>query len=132
MQSKVDERELRRAVKKDIFLIMREGYVIYGKLQAFDKHHLFMHVGNKEVLVYRHGLFKLEKETVPNQTKTNNLHRLRKKRHQESVKASRLKKEAVPNQTEGNAQNEVRKKKHPERVEANRPKKEKIPSQTKD
>ena len=147
-QPKVDERALRRAVKKDIFLIMRAGYVIYGKLQAFDKHHLFMHVGNKEVLVYRHGLFKLEKETVPNQTEGNARNEVRKKKHpkwveanrpkkekipsqtktndlhelrkdpEERVKTSRLKKEAVPNQTEGNDRNETRKKRHPEGDEA--------------
>ena len=130
-QPKIDERALRRAVKKDIFLIMRKGYVIYGKLQAFDKHHLFMHVGNKEVLVYRHGLFKLETETVPNQTKTNDRRKVSKKRPPERAEANRPKKKKTPSQTKTNDRNETRKKRQLEHVEANRLKKEKVPSQTK-
>ena len=123
--------ELRQALKKHIVLTMRGGYVIRGKLQKFDDYRLFMRVDNTDVQVYRHGILKFEKETVPNQTKTNDLRQLRKKRHQERVKAGRLKKEPGPNQTEGNDRNETRKKRQPEHVEANRLKKEKVPSQTK-
>ena len=127
----IEEHELESTVGDHVVLVTRGGHVIHGELQAFDKYHLFMRVGNKVVLVYRHGLFNFNKETVPSLTETNTLRELRKKKPQEWVKASRLKKETVPNRTEGNDRNEVRKKEHPERVEANQPKKETVPSQTK-
>ena len=127
----VDERKLESTVGENIVLSTRGNHVIRGELQAFDKYHLFMRVGNKVVLVYRHGLFNFNKETVPSLTKINDLRELRKKKLQEWVKASRLNKETVPNQTEGNDRNEVHKKRPQEQVEANRPKKETVPSQTK-
>ena len=122
--------ELRQALKENIVLTMRGGYVIRGKLQKFDDYRLFMRVGNTDMQVYRYGLLKLKKETVPNQTKTNDRSKTRKKRQPEYVEANRPKKKA-PSQTKTNDRNETRKKRHPERVEANRPKKEKVPSQTK-
>ena len=71
---KVDNRELRRALKKDIVLTMRGHYVIHGSLRAVDNYHLFMRVANKVVLVYRHGVLNLRRPKV------NNLYELRKKR----------------------------------------------------
>ena len=115
----VSERKLESVVKHKIVIFTRGNHVICGELQAFDKYHLFMRVGNKEVLVYRHGLFNLKKEIVPNQTKTNDLRELRKKKHQEWVEASRLQKEIVPNQTNANNLHELRKKRE-KWVEANR------------
>ena len=126
----IEEHELESTVGDHVVLVTRGGHVIHGELQAFDKYHLFMRVGNKVVLVYRHGLFNFNKETVPSLTETNALRELRKKRPQEWVKASRLKKETVL-RTEGNDRNEVRKKEHPERVETNQSKKEKVPNLTK-
>ena len=75
----VDESELESVVGNNIVIFMRAGHVIHGELQAFDKSHLFMRVGNKVVLVYRHGVFNFKKETVPSQTKTNDLHELASK-----------------------------------------------------
>ena len=71
---KVDNRELRRALKKDIVLTMHRSYVIHGSLRAVDNYHLFMRVANKVVLVYRHGVLNLRR------SKVNDLHELRKKR----------------------------------------------------
>ena len=123
----VSERKLESVVKHNIVLFTRGNHVICGELQAFDKYHLFMRVGNKVVLVYRHGLSDFKKEKVPSQIKTNDLRELRKEKHQEWVEPSQ---ETVL-RTEDDDRNEVRNKKHPERVEANYPKKEKVPSQTK-
>lgn len=69
----VDDSKLTAAINKNIVLITREGYVIRGELQAFDKLHLFMRVGSKVVLVYRRGLFAFK-------TKVNDLRELHKKR----------------------------------------------------
>ena len=127
---RIDESELESVTGDNIVFVTRGGHVIHGELQAFDKYHLFMRVGNKVVLVYRHGLFNFNKETVPNLTETNAMRELRKKKPQEWVKASNLKKETVL-QTKGNDRSEVRKKEHPERVEANRARKETVLGQTK-
>ena len=71
---KVDKKELRRAVKKDIVVTIRGGHVIHGKLRAIDNYHLFMRVSNKVVLVYRQGVLNFRR------TEANNLHELRKQR----------------------------------------------------
>ena len=61
---RLNKGELREALKENIVLTMRgnrNNYLIHGKRQAFDEHHLFMHVGNKVVLAYRHGLLNAKK-----------------------------------------------------------------------
>ncbi len=122
-QPKVDEIALRRAVKKDIFLIMREGYVIYGKLQKFDDHHLRMRVGNTDVQVYRHGLLNVEKKKISSQTKTNDLRKVSKKRPPERVEASHPKKKKAPSQTKVN---DLRKLEKNEQVQKTTLKKRKL------
>ena len=121
--------ELRQALKKHIVLTMRGGYVIRGKLQKFDDYRLFMRVDNTDVQVYRHGILKFEKETVPNQTKGNDRNETRKKRQPEHVEANCLKKEKVPSQTKTNDLHELRKDRE-EWVETSRLKKEPGPNQT--
>ena len=85
----VSERKLESVVKHNIVLFTRGNHVICGELQAFDQYHLFMRVGNKVVLVYRHGLADFTKEKVPSQTKTNDLRKLEKN---EKVQKTTLKK----------------------------------------
>ena len=102
MQPKVDEIELRQALKKHIVLTMRGGYVIRGKLQKFDDRHLCMRVGNTDVQVYRHGLLNVEKKKISSQTKTNDLRKVSKKRSPERVEASHPKKKKAPSQTKTN------------------------------
>ena len=52
---------LTQALKKNIVLTMRGGYIIRGMLQDFDDYRLFMRVSNTDVQVYRHGLFNLKR-----------------------------------------------------------------------
>ena len=52
--------KLLRQVKKDkseVKVVTRSGYVLTGWVQHFDKHVLYMRVGEKVVIVYRHGLY---------------------------------------------------------------------------
>ena len=106
---RLNKGELRQALKENIVLTMRGGYVIRGKLQKFDDYRLFMRVGNTEVQVYRHGLLKLKKETVPNQIESNDRNETRQKRQPEHVEANRSKKEKVLSQTKTNDLHELRK-----------------------
>ena len=101
-KKRLNKGELRQSLKENIVLTMRGGYVIRGKLQKFDDYRLFMRVSNTDVQVYRHGLFKLKKETVPNQIESNDRNETRKKRHPERIEANRPKKEKVPSQTKTN------------------------------
>ena len=110
--------ELRQALKKYIVLTMCEGYVIRGKLQKFDDYRLFMRVGSTDVQVYRHGLLNLEKKEDSNQTKTDDRHKVSKKRSPERVEASRPKTKKAPSQTKANDRNKTRKKRQPEGDEA--------------
>ena len=59
--------KLLRQVKENesqVKVVTRAGYVLNGKVQHFDKYVLYMRVGEKVVVVYRHGLFgfKVEKQ----------------------------------------------------------------------
>lgn len=52
--------KLLRQVKEDksmVKVVTRAGYVLNGWIQHFDKDVLYMRVGEKVVIVYRHGLF---------------------------------------------------------------------------
>ena len=116
---RLNKGELRQALKENIVLTMRGGYVIRGKLQKFDDYRLFMRVSNTDVQVYRHGLFELKKETVPNQIESNDRNETRKKKQPEYVEANRPKKEEVLSQTKTNDLHELREKRK-KWVEANR------------
>ena len=105
----IDENELDSVVADNIVLVTRGGHVIRGELQVFDKYHLFICVGDTLLLVYRYGLFNFNKETVPNQTETNDLHELHKNREEE-VKTNHFKRETVPSQTKTDDLHELRKK----------------------
>ena len=80
----VDDSKLTAAMNKNVILVTRGGHVIRGELQAFDRDHLFMRVGSKVVLVYRHGLFAFK-------TRVNDLHKLCKMR-EEWVRANQVNK----------------------------------------
>lgn len=43
--------------KSEVKIVTRAGYVLNGWIQHFDKNVLYMRVGEKVVIVYRHGLF---------------------------------------------------------------------------
>ena len=115
----VSERKLESVVKHNIVLFTRGNHVICGELQAFDQYHLFMRVGNKVVLVYRHGLSDFKKEKIPSQTKGNDQNKERKKRHPDQVEANRSEKQKVLSQTKTNDLHELREKRK-KWVEANR------------
>ena len=63
----VDDKLLQQAQKdkSNVTLVMRTGHVLNGWLQHFDKYVLYMRIGEKVVIVYRHGLFEF---TVGEQT----------------------------------------------------------------
>ncbi len=46
-----------REDKSNVNIVTRAGYVLNGWLQHFDEYVLYMRVGEKVVVVYRHGLF---------------------------------------------------------------------------
>lgn len=46
-----------RENKSNVNIVTRAGYVLSGWLQHFDEYVLYMRVGEKVVVVYRHGLF---------------------------------------------------------------------------
>ncbi|MCY3550117.1 MAG: RNA chaperone Hfq [Candidatus Poribacteria bacterium] len=46
-----------RENKSNVNIVTRAGYVLNGWLQHFDEYVLYMRVGEKVVVVYRHGLF---------------------------------------------------------------------------
>ena len=43
--------------KSNVNIVTRAGYVLNGWLQHFDEYVLYMRIGEKVVVVYRHGLF---------------------------------------------------------------------------
>ena len=55
----VDDELLKQARdnKSDVDIVTRAGYVLSGWIQQFDKYVLYMRIGEKMVIVYRHGLF---------------------------------------------------------------------------
>lgn len=48
-----------RTDKSNVNIVTRTGHVLNGWIQHFDKYVLYMRVGEKIVVVYRHGLFEL-------------------------------------------------------------------------
>ena len=48
--------------KAQVKVVTRAGYVLSGWVQHFDKYVLYMRIGEKVVIVYRHGLFGFEVE----------------------------------------------------------------------
>ena len=45
--------------KSNLNIVTRAGYVLNGWLQQFDKYALYMQIGERMVIVYRHGLYDL-------------------------------------------------------------------------
>ena len=45
--------------KSNLNIVTRAGYVLNGWLQQFDKYALYMQIGERSVIVYRHGLYDL-------------------------------------------------------------------------
>ena len=64
---RVDDELLEQARdnKSNVNLITRAGYVLNGWIQQFDKYVLYMRVGEKMVMVYRHGLYAFTIEEQP-------------------------------------------------------------------
>ena len=48
-----------RTDKSNVNIVTRTGHVLNGWIQHFDKYVLYMRIGGKVVVVYRHGLFEL-------------------------------------------------------------------------
>ena len=59
--------EQARDNKSNVTIVTRAGYVLNGLIQQFGKYVLYMRIGEKMVIVYRHGLYEL---TVMNNPKT--------------------------------------------------------------
>lgn len=57
----VDNKVLQQARKdkSNVNIVTRTGHVLNGQIQHFDKYVLYMRIGGKVVVVYRHGLFEL-------------------------------------------------------------------------
>lgn len=55
----VDDELLKQARdnKSTVTLVTRTGHVLNGWIQQFDKYVLYMRIGEKMVIVYRHGLY---------------------------------------------------------------------------
>ena len=49
--------EQARDNKANVNIVTRAGYVLNGWIQQFDKYVLYMRIGEKVVIVYRHGLY---------------------------------------------------------------------------
>lgn len=49
--------EQARDNKSNVNIVTRAGYVLSGWIQQFDKYVLYMRIGEKMVIVYRHGLY---------------------------------------------------------------------------
>ena len=54
--------------KFNVNIVTRAGYVLNGWLQQFDKYVLYMRIGEKMVIVYRHGLYAFTVEEQPKDT----------------------------------------------------------------
>ena len=48
-----------RTDKSNVNIVTRTGHVLNGWIQHFDRYVLYMRIGEKVVVVYRHGLFEL-------------------------------------------------------------------------
>ncbi len=57
--------EQARDNKSDVNIVTRAGYVLNGWIQQFDKYVLYMRIGEKMVIVYRHGLYEFKVEEQP-------------------------------------------------------------------
>ena len=57
--------EQARDNKSNVNVVTRAGYVLNGWIQHFDKYVLYMRIGEKMVIVYRHGLFELTVDEQP-------------------------------------------------------------------
>lgn len=57
----VDDELLAEAMENasQVNIVTRAGYVLDGGIQHFDKYVLYMRIGGKVVIVYRHGLLEL-------------------------------------------------------------------------
>ena len=57
----IDDKLLQQARKdkSNVNIVTRTGHVLNGQIQHFDKYVLYMRIGGKVVVVYRHGLFEL-------------------------------------------------------------------------
>ena len=51
-----------RENKSNVNIVTRAGYVLNGWIQHFDEYILYMRIGEKVVVVYRHGLFEFTVE----------------------------------------------------------------------
>ena len=49
--------EQARDNRSNVTIVTRAGYVMNGWIQQFDKYVLYMRIGEKMVIVYRHGLY---------------------------------------------------------------------------
>ena len=60
----VDDDLLKQAQenKSNVNIVTRAGYVLNGWIQHFDEYVLYMRIGEKVVIVYRHGLFEFTVE----------------------------------------------------------------------
>lgn len=58
---RVDDKLLQQARKdkSNVNIVARTGHVLNGSIQHFDKYVLYMRIGGKVVVVYRHGLYEL-------------------------------------------------------------------------
>ena len=57
--------EQARDNKSNVTIVTRAGYVLNGWIQQFDKYVLYMRIGEKMVIVYRHGLYNLTVDEQP-------------------------------------------------------------------
>lgn len=57
--------EQARDNKSSVTIVTRAGYVLNGWIQQFDKYVLYMRIGEKMVIVYRHGLYELTVDEQP-------------------------------------------------------------------
>lgn len=64
---RVDDELLEQARdnKSNVNIVTRAGHVLNGWIQQFDKYVLYMRIGEKMVIVYRHGLFAFTIEEQP-------------------------------------------------------------------
>lgn len=51
--------------KSNVTIVTRAGYVLNGWIQQFGKYVLYMRIGEKMVIVYRHGLYELTVDEQP-------------------------------------------------------------------
>lgn len=76
----IGDSRLESVIGDVITIVTRRGHIIRGKLQVFDKDHLFMQVGKEMLLIYRNGLFGFKKEVDAALKQNQSLHELHKTR----------------------------------------------------